>query len=90
MGSRFAAPPYWRIVGSVFIGMLGFGAVIPVLPIHLKEQLFTSNWLTGLLIGIASAAALGGRLFAGRVADRKGRRNAFAIGLGFCGLAGIL
>ena len=69
--------------------MLGFGAVIPVLPLYLKERLGTM-FITGLLIGTASGAAIAGRLFAGRLADRKGRRTAFAVGLGCCGLAGIL
>ena len=89
MGSRLASPPFWRIVGSVFVGMLGFGAVIPVLPLYLKERLGTM-FITGLLIGIASGSAIIGRLFAGRLADRKGRRIAFAVGLACCGVAGIL
>ncbi len=29
-------PRLWRIVGAAFVGMLGFGAVIPILPIYLQ------------------------------------------------------
>ena len=85
MGSRF-----WRIVGAAFIGMLGFGAVIPILPVYLHEQMGASTFVTGLLIGLSSGFALAGRLFAGRTADRKGRRTALILGLAFSAAAGIL
>src|ERR1700745_3736589 len=85
MGSRI-----WRIVGAAFVGMLGFGAVIPMLPVYLHEQLGASTFVTGLLIGLSSAFALLGRLFAGKTADRRGRRVALLAGMGFCFVAGIL
>jgi MFS family permease len=85
MGSKI-----WRIVGAVFVGMVGFGAVIPMLPLYLHVQSGASTFLTGLLIGLSSAFALLGRLFAGKTADRKGRRIALLIGMGFCVAAGIL
>jgi MFS family permease len=85
MGSKI-----WRIVGAAFVGMLGFGAVIPILPIHLHEGIGASTFVTGLVIGLASAFALLGRLFAGKVADHRGRRAALLIGMAFCVVAGIL
>lgn len=80
----------WRIVGAAFVGMLGFGAVIPMLPVYLHIQAGASTFLTGLLIGMSSAFALLGRLLAGRTADHKGRRIALLIGMGFCAAAGVL
>jgi MFS family permease len=85
MGSRI-----WRIVGAAFVGMLGFGAVIPMLPIYLHEQSGASTFVTGLLIGLSSAFALLGRLLAGKTADRKGRRIALLLGMAFCAAAGVL
>jgi MFS family permease len=85
MGSKI-----WRIVGAAFVGMLGFGAVIPILPIHLHEGLGASTFVTGLVIGLASAFALLGRLFAGKVADHRGRRTALLMGMAFCAVAGVL
>lgn len=85
MGSRI-----WRVVGAAFVGMLGFGAVIPMLPVYLHEQLGASTFLTGLLIGFSSAFALLGRLFAGKIADRRGRRLALLLGMAFCAGAGVL
>jgi len=85
MGSKI-----WRIVGAAFVGMLGFGAVIPILPVYLHEQAGASTFVTGLLIGMSSAFALLGRLFAGKTADRKGRRTALLVGMCFCAVAGVL
>jgi MFS family permease len=85
MGSRI-----WRIVGAAFVGMLGFGAVIPMLPIYLHEQAGASTFITGLMVGLSSAFALLGRLFAGKTADRKGRRISLLLGMGFCAVAGVL
>ncbi len=80
----------WRIVGAAFVGMLGFGAVIPMLPVYLHEQAGASTLITGLLIGLSSGFALFGRLLAGKVADRKGRRIALLVGMAFCAAAGVL
>ncbi|HKE22127.1 MAG TPA: MFS transporter [Bryobacteraceae bacterium] len=85
MGSRI-----WRIVGATFVGMLGFGAVIPMLPVYLHEQLGASTFLTGVFVGMASAFALLGRFVAGKTADRRGRRPTLLIGMGFCAVAGVL
>ncbi len=70
--------------------MLGFGAVIAMLPVYLHEQSGASTFVTGLLIGLSSAFALLGRLLAGKTADRKGRRTAFLLGMGLCIAAGVL
>jgi MFS family permease len=70
--------------------MLGFGAVIPMLPVYLHEQAGASTLITGLLIGLSSGFALLGRLFAGKVADHRGRRIALLLGMGFCAAAGVL
>lgn len=85
MGSGF-----WRIVGAAFVGMLGFGAVIPILPVYLHESSGASTFITGLLIGMSSAFALLGRLFAGKTSDRRGRRPTLLIGMAFCAAAGVL
>jgi MFS family permease len=85
MGSKI-----WRIVGAAFVGMLGFGAVIPMLPVYLHEQAGASTFITGLMIGLSSAFALLGRLFAGKTADRKGRRIALLLGMVLCAAAGML
>jgi MFS family permease len=90
MGSAFARPPFWRVVGCVFMGMLAFGAMIPLLPVYLRDQLHSSPFLIGFVIGLSSAFAVLGRLFAGSTTDARGRRFTFAVGISLCGCAGIL
>jgi MFS family permease len=85
MGTRI-----WRIVGAAFVGMLGFGAVIPILPVYLHEDSGASTFITGLVIGMSSAFALLGRLLAGKVADHRGRRLALLLGMSSCAVAGVL
>jgi len=85
MGSKI-----WRIVGAAFVCMLGFGAVIPMLPVYLHEQAGASSFITGLLVGLSSVFALLGRLLGAKTADRKGRRIALLLGMGFCATAGVL
>ena len=80
----------WRIIGAVFVGMLGFGAVIPMLPVYLHDEVGASAFLIGLLIGLSSAFALLGRLAAGQMADRSGRRATLIVGMAFCAGAGLL
>ena len=59
MGSKI-----WRIVGAAFVGMLGFGAVIPMLPVYLREHAGAYTFLTGLFLAptifrVGAAAAAG-------------------------------
>jgi MFS family permease len=51
-------------------------------------DLGASDRTVGFVIGTFSAIALCSRPFAGRIADRKGRKRAFLTGLGSCTLAG--
>jgi multidrug resistance protein len=65
---------------TVFIDLIGFGIVIPILPLY--AQHFGSNeWINGILVGIYSAMQF---LFApvlGRISDRVGRRPVLLVSL---------
>src|SRR5262245_23209507 len=67
---------------TVFIDLLGFGMVLPLLPIYAKQ--FTAD-KSGLLIGLLMASFSAMQfLFApmwGRLSDRVGRRPVLMIGL---------
>jgi MFS transporter, DHA1 family, tetracycline resistance protein len=79
---------------TVFIDLLGFGMVLPLLPIYAKSfEVETSGWLIGLLMASFSAMTF---IFAplwGRASDRVGRRPVLIVGLvgsvGFYILFGI-
>ncbi|HME05955.1 MAG TPA: MFS transporter [Bryobacteraceae bacterium] len=90
MLSGFARPPFWRVVGCVFIGMLAFGAMIPLLPLYLRDQLHSTPFVIGIVIGLSSAFAVLGRLLAGPTADARTRKFTFAVGISLCACAGIL
>ncbi|MFZ4116349.1 MAG: MFS transporter [Chthoniobacterales bacterium] len=58
---------------TVFIDMLGFGIVMPILPRYV-ETLGAASWQMGLLVGIFSLAQLVMLPFWGHLSDRIGRK----------------
>src|SRR5207249_1740147 len=68
---------------TVFIDLLGFGMVIPLLPVYAEQFTVEEKGLTiGLLMSSFSAMQF---LFAplwGRLSDRIGRRPVLMVGLG--------
>jgi MFS family permease len=80
---------FWCLITATFLGFLGFGTVLPRLAPHVRHDLGGSDRTVGFVIGTFSVVALCSRLFAGRLADHKGRKRAFLAGLGSCTLAGF-
>src|SRR5215831_12426549 len=80
---------FWLLIAATFLGFLGFGTVLPGLAPHVRHDLGGSDRTVGFVIGTFSVVALCSRIFAGRLADRKGRKRAFLTGLGSCTLAGV-
>ena len=68
---------------TVFIDLLGFGMVIPLLPLYADQ--FTvdeGGWQLGLLMASYSAMQFVFAPFWGRLSDRVGRRPVLMVGLG--------
>ncbi|MFW9928091.1 MAG: MFS transporter [Candidatus Thorarchaeota archaeon] len=66
---------------AVFIDLLGFGLIIPILPFWVTTQLGQSDFVYGLLAAVYSIAQF---LFAplwGRASDKFGRRPVIMVGL---------
>ena len=80
---------FWCLITATFLGFLGFGTVLPGLAPHVRRDLGGSDGTVGFVIGTFSVVALCSRLFAGRLADHKGRKRAFLTGLCSCALAGV-
>jgi len=80
---------FWCLIAATFLGFLGFGTVLPGLAPHIRHDLGGSDRTVGFVIGTFSVVALASRLFAGRLADHKGRKRAFLTGLFSCTLAGL-
>jgi MFS family permease len=82
-GARF-----WSLIGATFLGFLGIGAVLPGLAPHIRHDLGGTDQTVGFVIGIFSFVALLSRFFSGPLADRRGRKITFLLGLLSCALAG--
>ena len=65
------------------------GTVLPGLAPHVRHDLGGSDQTVGLVIGTFSFVALISRFVSGPLADRRGRKLAFQIGLVSCSVSGI-
>jgi len=78
------------IFAVTFCGLLAVGATLPVLPRYVDGPLGGSKIAVGIVIGAYAITGLLLRPFAGRLADRRGRRPAVLIGAVLMGVAGFL
>lgn len=72
--------PLFVLYLTVFIDLLGFGIILPVLP-FLAEQFGAGGFWVGAILTAYSAAQLVGALFLGRLSDRIGRRPVLLLSL---------
>jgi MFS family permease len=73
-----------------FCGLIAVGATLPVLPRYVDGPLGEGKVVVGIVIGAYAITGLLLRPFAGRFADRRGRRPAVLIGSVLMGVAGFL
>jgi MFS family permease len=78
------------IIFAQTVGFMGTGTIMPVLPLHVVNDLQTQGLLLGLILGIFPFAALGGRFIGGWSTDVKGRRQTLIFCLLGVSLAGFL
>ena len=85
MRSDNTRSPLAVIFFTVFLDLLGFGLVIPILPLYAKTM-HASDFQTGVLLAIYSVMQLFFSPILGRLSDRTGRRPILIISiLGSCG-----
>ncbi len=73
-------PPIFIIFLTVFITMIGFGIVIPVLPIYAKSEPFMmSPSQLGWLVGVFSLIQLFSAPLFGKLSDRIGRKPVLLV-----------
>ncbi len=78
------------VFAVTFAGLLAVGAVLPVLPRYVDGPLGAGNIAVGVVIGSYAATGLLLRPFAGRFADRRGRRPTVLVGSLIVAAAGFL
>lgn len=72
--------PLYLIFLTVFIDLVGFGIVIPVLPLYAKH-FGASEMMNGWLVGIYSAMQFLSAPLLGKLSDRVGRRPVLLVSL---------
>jgi len=87
---RGAAAVLLPIMAAVFIAFIVIGLALPVLPLHVHQDLGFGTFLVGLVAGSQFAAAIGSRVWAGRHADARGAKAAVVLGLLIAAAAGLL
>lgn len=97
MSAEPAAPAIARpgvafagIFTVTFCGLLAVGATLPVLPTYVDGPLGGGKIAVGIVIGAYAITGLLMRPFAGRLADRRGRRPTVVIGAVLAGVAGFM
>lgn len=78
------------IMAAVFIAFIVIGLAIPVLPLHVHQDLGLGTFLVGLVAGSQFAAAIASRVWAGQDADTRGAKHAVSFGLMIAAAAGLL
>jgi MFS family permease len=78
------------VMGAVFIAFLVIGMAMPVLPLHLHQNLKLSTFIVGLVAGTQFGAAILSRVWAGRYADERGAKHAVIAGLLIATASGLL
>jgi MFS family permease len=78
------------IFAVTFSGLVAVGAVLPVVPRYVHGPLDGGNIAVGIVVGCYAVTGLLLRPFAGRFADRRGRKPAVLFGSILVALAGFL
>jgi MFS family permease len=78
------------VFAVTFCGLLAVGAVLPVLPRYVHGPLDGGNIAVGIVIGSYAATGLLLRPWAGRYADRRGRKPTVLFGSILVAVAGFL
>jgi MFS family permease len=78
------------IMGVVAVAFLVIGFALPVLPLHVHQDLGLSPFVVGLVTGSQFAASLISRVWSGRYADSRGAKRAVVFGLLTAVVGGLL
>src|SRR5215471_19363468 len=78
------------IMAADFVAFLVIGIAMPVLPLHVHQELGLGTFLVGLVAGSQFAAAIVSRVGAGRRADARGPKHTVIAGLAIGTGSGLL
>jgi MFS family permease len=78
------------IMAVVFVAFLVIGVAMPVLPLHVHNELGLGTFVVGLVAGSQFAASLVSRPWAGHFSDSRGAKGGVVAGLVAAAAAGVL
>ena len=81
LAARVHRSPLVVLFLAVFIDLMGFGIVIPLLPIYAEHQMRATPFAAGALIAVYSLMQLVFAPVWGRISDRVGRRPVLLLSL---------
>ena len=71
---RPALTSFLGVFSATLLCFLAIGAVLPILPRYVTEELGAGDVAVGVVVGAFAITALVGRPIGGRLADRRGRK----------------
>ncbi len=86
---RVSLARLWALMATVFVDMMGFLMVMPVLPFY-ADRLGASPLLIGLMVSVFALAQLLMAPYLGKISDRKGRRPTLMFGISIAAVAFLL
>jgi MFS family permease len=78
------------LMAVVLIAFVVMGMALPVLPLHVHDDLGFGAATVGLVAGSQFAASLLSRMWAGHTCDNQGPKRAIGIGIAAAALAGLI
>ncbi|MDQ1349125.1 MAG: transporter [Acidobacteriota bacterium] len=86
---RVSLARLWALMATVFVDMMGFLMVMPVLPFY-ADRLGASPFIIGLMVSAFALAQLLVAPYWGKLSDRRGRRPTLMLGIGIATVAFLL
>ena len=83
---RVSLARLWALMATVFVDMMGFLMVMPVLPFY-ADRLGASPFIIGLMVSAFALAQLLVAPYWGKLSDRRGRRPTLMLGIGIATVA---
>ena len=77
------------VIGVVFLDLLGFGIIIPILPFYVRSFAISDVFI-GLLAASYSLAQFVAAPYLGRISDERGRRPVLMLSVGAAGVAWLV
>lgn len=78
------------VMAAVLVGFIIIGVALPVLPLHVKNDLGFGTFIVGLVAGAQFAASLISRVWSGSYSDRRGAKKGVVVGLIAAVVSGLL